>query len=60
MDDVRLSSPHSLERVDIGEHPQAAEGARATGGVSSLGTAVQFQELSSGWIVVDPKLGLFF
>jgi len=60
MDDVRLSSPHSLERVDIVEHPKAAEGTRATGGVGSLRTAVQFPELSSGWIVADPELGLFF
>ena len=39
VDDARLSSPYSLEKVDIAEHPQAAEGARSVNGIGSLGTA---------------------
>ena len=48
-----------FERVDTAEHPQAANGAKVAGGVGSSGTAAQSQELSSGWIIADPKLGLF-
>ena len=43
-----LPSSHSLEIVDIAEHPQAAERARTAGGVDSQGTATQSQEPSSG------------
>ena len=60
LDNAGLQSPHSLERVDVAEHPQTAEGARVAGGVSSSGTATQSQKLSSGWSVSDPELGLFF
>ena len=38
MDDARLPSLPSFERVDAIEHPQATEGARASGGVGSKGT----------------------
>ena len=58
--DVRFSSPPNLERVDTVEPPQAVEGARAIGGVGSLGTATQSPKLSSGRAVTDPKVGLFF
>jgi len=58
--DARLPSLHNLERVDTAKHPQVAEGARAAGGVSSQETTEQSQELSSGWTVMDPELGLYF
>ena len=45
--------------MDIVEHPQVADGARVTSGISSLGVVVQSQELSLGWIIANPKLGLF-
>ena len=60
VDDARLSSLHSLKRVDTAEHPQAAEGARAAGGVGSPGTTTQSQELSSRQTIADPELELFF
>ena len=60
MDDAKLPSPHSLERVDTAEHPQAAEGARVVGGVGFPWTAAQSQELSLRQIIVDRELGLFF
>ena len=60
MDDARLSSPYSLEKVDTAEHPQAAEGARSVSGIGSLGTATRSQEQSSGRTVADPELRLFF
>jgi len=37
LDDARLSSLHSLEKVDTAEHPQ--EGTRIASGVGSSGTA---------------------
>jgi len=40
------------------EHSLAADNVRVAGGVGS-GTATQSQELSSGWTVVNPELGLF-
>ena len=46
--------------MDTAEHPQAAKGATVAGGVSSSGTAAQFQELSLGPTVADLELGLFF
>jgi len=60
VDDTRLPSSPRLERVDTAEHSQAAEGARAAGGVGSQGTALQSVEPSSGWTIIGPKLGLFF
>jgi len=35
VDDVRLLSPPSIERVDTAEHSQAVEGAGVAGGVGS-------------------------
>ena len=46
--------------MDTTEYPQAAEGARAAGGVGSLGTAKQSQELSLGRTIANPELGMFF
>ena len=36
VDDARLPSPYSLERIGNSEHPQAAKGARVVAGVVSL------------------------
>ena len=48
VDDARLLSLYSLERVDTAEHPQAVEGVRAVEGIGSRGIATQSEELSSG------------
>ena len=60
MDDARLLSLYSLERVDTADHPQAVEGVRAAEGIGSRGITTQSQELSSGQTVTDLELGLFF
>ena len=60
VDDAKLSSPPSLERVDTAEHSQAAEDARVANGVGSHGTAPKSPEPSSGWTITGPELGLFF
>ena len=60
VDNARLMSSHSLERVDTAEHPQTVEGARVAGGVGSSGISTQSLELSSRWTIADLKLGLFF
>ena len=41
------------------EHLRAADDARVAGGIGSLGTTAQSEDLSSGQIVASPEFGLF-
>ena len=60
LDDVELKSLHGLETVGVVEDPLAADGVRVAGGVSSLGTIAQSQELSSRHTATNLELRLFF
>jgi len=59
MDEAELESLHGLETAGVAEDTLAADGTRVVDGVSSSGTVARCQELSSGWTVTNPELGLF-